>query len=133
MYVSVYLYNILLTSIAHSHYSIKKQKMAGSNDATKQQKLKMAETSAPNRMKTSQQIASMFVPKLMFFLTSSTKDDMKNWADCFDMKAGAVYFTIFGQNANENTLNDARNLLKAIAYFITRGELIAFSFFFSFV
>lgn len=101
--------------------------------AEEQPMLKMAETSAPYRMKMSQ--PNVFLPKLMFFLTSSsTKDDMKNWADCFDMKAGAVYLTIIGQNANEKTLNDARYLLKAIAYFIiTGGELIAFSFFFSFV
>lgn len=111
--------------------------MAGNNDATKKagehRKLEMAETSAPYRMKMSQ--PNVYLPKLVFFLTSSsTKDDMKNWADCFDMKAGAVYLSIFEQNANEKTLNVARYLLKAIAYFIiTRGELIAFSFFFSFV
>ncbi|XXG42424.1 hypothetical protein AAC387_Pa01g2710 [Persea americana] len=95
--------------------------MAG-NKAEEQPKLKMAETSAPYRMKVSQ--SNVFLPKLLFFVTSlSTKDDMKNWADCFDMKAGAVYCTIFGQNANEKTLNDARYLLKAIAYFIiTRAK-----------
>ncbi|RWR80291.1 hypothetical protein CKAN_00892300 [Cinnamomum micranthum f. kanehirae] len=101
-------------------------RMTEANVATKkaeeQPMLKMAETSAPYRMKMSQ--PNVFLPKLMFFLTSSsTKDhDMKNWADCFDMKAGAVYLTIIGQNANEKTLNDARYLLKAIAYFIITGE-----------
>ncbi|XXG42421.1 hypothetical protein AAC387_Pa01g2709 [Persea americana] len=89
------------------------------------QVVKMAERSAPYRMKMSHQ--NQFFPKSIFFLTSSTIDDIENRVVCFNMKAAAVYSAIFDQHTNEKTLDAAGTLLKSIArqcYFLITGDEI---------
>lgn len=83
-------------------------------DKPQPKELIMAVTTAPLLMKISHK--NEFIPKSIFFLAPSAKDNMNVWEGCFMMKAACIcYSAIFEERTNSETLDEAVRILLLIA------------------